>query len=253
MPLRVRISAPVLRVPNLRRVVPTRGRDPRPVRAERNGIDAARVPLSVSSAPLLRVPDLRRVVGTSGHDPRSVRAERRRLDLLGVPLDGEDLGTALGVPHVRGTIAIPGDDPRSVRAEGRRMHGGFVSVEGEEQGTALRVPDLRRPVRTASDDPRPVGAERRRRELLGVPVEGEDRAPFFASQIFAVLSSLAVTTWDPSGLNDADAMTSVVPHEREDFSVSFRVPDRGFGPHAPCHDPRPIRAERRRIDGVRVP
>ena len=80
-----------------------------------------------------------------------------------------------------------------------------MPLECEDLGARLGVPDLRRFVVTRGDDPRAVGAERRRRDGTVVPLEREDLgARSSASQTFAVLSALAVTTRDPSGLNDAE-------------------------------------------------
>ena len=85
------------------------------------------------------------------------------------------------------------------------------------------------------------------------PLRVRTSAPVFASQTFAVWSELPVTIRDPSGLNDADIDVTGVPLEGEDLGTTLRVPDLRRPVITPGHDPRPVRAERRRSDGTGVP
>ena len=57
------------------------------------------------------------------------------------------------------------------------------------------------------------------------PLRVRTSAPLLASQTFAVLSQLAVTIRDPSGLNDAELTTTGVPLEGEDLGAGPGVPD----------------------------
>ena len=80
------------------------------------------------------------------------------------------------------------------------------------------------------------------------PLRVRTSAPVLASHTFAVSSRLAVTIRDPSGLNDAEATAPVCPlRVRTSAPVvashTFAVPSATRG-----HDPRPVRAERRRMD-----
>ena len=85
------------------------------------------------------------------------------------------------------------------------------------------------------------------------PLSVRTSAPLLASQTFAVLSPLAVTIRDPSGLNDAEVTSIGVPLECEDLGAGLRVPDLRRLVVTPGDDPRPVGAERRRIDAIGVP
>ena len=173
----------------------------------------------------------------------------------GVPLEGEELGAASCASQtfaVLSSLAVTIREPSGLNDADSDATG--VPLEGEELGPVSRVPDLRRPVPARGDDPRPVGAERRRRDATGVPLEGEELGTAScASQTFAVLSSLAVTIREPSGLNDAEWTRSVCPlrvrsSARVCASQTFAVLSSTRG-----DDPRAVGAERRRHDGTGVP
>ena len=78
-------------------------------------------------------------------------------------------------------------------------------------------------------------------------------APLRASQTFAVLSQLAVTMREPSGLNDRRSDGSGVPLEREDLGAAPRVPDLRRPVATRGDDARAVGAERRRDDGSVCP
>ena len=85
------------------------------------------------------------------------------------------------------------------------------------------------------------------------PLSVRTTAPLLASQTFAVLSSLPVTIREPSGLNDAEVTGPVCP-----LSVRTSAPLRASQTFAVLSslagdDPRPVGAERRRIDVIGVP
>ena len=85
------------------------------------------------------------------------------------------------------------------------------------------------------------------------PLRVRTSAPLLASQTFAVLSSLAVTIREPSGLNDAELTVTGVPLEREDLGTALGVPDLRRLVVTPGDDPRAVGAERRRSDAAGVP
>ena len=84
------------------------------------------------------------------------------------------------------------------------------------------------------------------------PLSVRTSAPVVASHTFAVPSRLAVTIRDPSGLNDADWTPIGVPLEGEDLGTRRRVPHLRRPVPTRGHDPRPVRAERRRSDATPV-
>ena len=120
----------------------------------------------------------------------------------------EQLGTGAGVPHPRYVrVRLGSDDPRSVRAERCRTNRPW---ERKDFGSSPRVADLRRHG-IGDDDPRPVSAERHPIDVVGVPLSVSSSTPVWASHTLANLSQLpAVTTRDPSGLNDTVTVGLIV-------------------------------------------
>ena len=107
-----------------------------------------------------------------------------------------------------GSLSPSGGDDAELFHDHRRCGG--VPFRGP-LADRRSVPYLRRLVVAGGDDPRPVRAERRRPLTPVCPLSERTSAPVLASQTFAVMSSLAVTTRDPSGLNDAELTTPVCP------------------------------------------
>ena len=76
--------------------------------------------------------------------------------------------------------------------------------------------------------------------------------PVLVSQTFAVLSLLAVTIRETSGLNAAE-LTSGVPREREDLRSPRGVPDLCCPVTTGGEDPRPVRAKRTELTKLSCP
>ena len=85
------------------------------------------------------------------------------------------------------------------------------------------------------------------------PLSVRTSAPLLASQTFAVLSALPVTIREPSGLNDAELTRPVCPLSVRTSAPLLASQTFAVWSSLAGDDPRPVRAERRRMTQAGVP
>ena len=158
--------SPVCRVPDPRRPVVGRSRDPRSARVEeRPRHPLAMTPQHDELLAGLRVPDPRGVVQAARDDARSVTAELGARHAAAVPGQDEQLLACPRVPDARGSVARSGEDALLVGAEDRGGNPVLVPAERHEPASRGGIRDARGRVAA------------RRQQPPAVPAEGDARDP----------------------------------------------------------------------------
>ena len=195
-------------------MVVRRGRQPRAVRAKRNGHHMVGVAAEHSQLlSLHNIPQPHGVVSRTRRQPSPIGTEREPIDTVGVPLQRFYIPPADRIPEADRAAVVGGCQPLAIRAEIDGVHhaaipchyGDLLTRDGIPQSgrIALRLPDAIGCGGQASA----VGAEGDPGDAGGVALQDGDRS----TRIRAVLSDEPVTHRLPSGLNATEVMPAVCP------------------------------------------